>query len=126
VNQEDLRYESNIIWRKNLQDIRFVRVNFPDFAYRKGLSDQDRERLERNGDSELIGYADLSDNAPLEKTKNSTGDDYYRCHRRIFFVESGDLTEPYYASNCPSEAVDPLTVKPQLMGRQTERAKGNL
>jgi hypothetical protein len=123
VNEEDLRYESNITWRKNPQDIRFVRVAYPDFAYRKGLSDQDRERLEINGYRELIGYADLYDNAPLKKIKNDTGDDYYYCKRRIFFLESGDLTEPNYAGDCPMEAVDPLTVKPQLMGWQTERAR---
>lgn len=117
-----IEQESQIVWRIELEDIRFVRVEFQEFAYRKGLSDADRELIEENSD--LIGCADLEDNAPLEYTKSMGGDDYYYCDRRIFVLRHGDLNN--YPNNCPAEAVDPLTVEPKVFGDRNDKAKGDL
>jgi hypothetical protein len=124
INEEYLRYESKITWLRDLPDVRFVRMFSTQLAYRKGLTDADRMQLEAGG-QELIGYADLYDNAPLIQRRSMANDDYY-CWRRVFVLDSGDLTAPNYARNCPMEAVDPLTVAPQQMGHQNERAKGIL
>jgi hypothetical protein len=108
-----LNHESGIIWLQDPNNFRFVRETFTKLTYPKGISDQDKQRLERQGG--FIGYANLEDDTPFPPNQ-------HHIPRRIFTLQLGDLVA--YESDCPIEAVDPLTVKAKVLGKRNSRAKG--
>ncbi len=109
-SSEEIRYESNIVWLKDINDIPYVREHFDrNCSRRKG-------KLTYQG-HEIVGYAELDDKAPSTNRNFS---------RRVFWLSPYDraLDPETYKIGCPIEAVDPKTVFPGVMGEITERAWG--
>ncbi|MFJ3176655.1 DUF6009 family protein [Streptomyces roseus] len=77
-------------------------------------------------DARIIGYANLSLDA-----EPPTGLGSGRWERRVFYVKPQDRSERetddervHYQGSTPTEAVDPRTVKPTVVGTLTDRARG--
>ncbi len=113
VDQEILTYEKEIIWLVDLNDYPWVREHRTDFTQRQGIS-KARSKQIANG-QKIIGYADLSDDAPPSFT-SGTKKHYYR---RIFVVRDGDYEA--YIDGHPVEAVDPMTVQPKTKGTSPKK-----
>ncbi|WP_228059077.1 DUF6009 family protein [Nostoc sp. LEGE 06077] len=112
--EDSLNYEKEIIWLFDPNDYPWVREGFTDFSTRQGIS-QSRKR-EIDEVHKLIGYADLEDNTP---PSSRNGDPEY-FYRRYFTIGYRDY-EAYTNNNCPTEAVDPLTVEPKIKGSSPKR-----
>ncbi len=77
-------------------------------------------------DARIVGYANLSPEAEPPPRLGSG-----RWERRVFYVTPRDRSESEAAServlfqeSTPTEAVDPRTVKPKVVGTLTDRARG--
>ncbi|MER5417992.1 DUF6009 family protein [Streptomyces virginiae] len=77
-------------------------------------------------DARIIGYANLSAEAEPPPGLGSG-----RWERRVFYVKPQDRSERenddervHYQGSTPTEAVDPRTVKPKVVGTLTDRARG--
>ncbi|MFF5019085.1 DUF6009 family protein [Streptomyces sp. NPDC001165] len=77
-------------------------------------------------DARIVGYANLSPDAEPPARLGSA-----RWERRVFFVTPRDRSESEAAGervlfqrSTPTEAVDPRTVKPRVVGTLTDRARG--
>jgi len=110
-NASELSDEARIVWLKDISKIPYVREHFEEYCNRR------KGKLKYNG-NEIVGYAELTDNAPSNNRFFS---------RRLFWLSIHDrVNEPEgaYKTGCPREAVDPTTIFPGVMGRITERAWG--
>ncbi len=108
-----LRFESNIVWLRDVNNMPYVREHFHQFCRR-------RKGKLKHGDHEVVGYAELEKDAPNTGTKGCFA-------RRIFWLKEADrANQPngIYQTGCPSEAVDPLTIAPKVVGQRTPRACG--
>lgn len=77
-------------------------------------------------DARIVGYANLSPEAEPPARLGSG-----RWERRVFYVTPRDRSEgeadderARYQGSTPTEAVDPRTVKPRVVGTLTDRARG--
>ncbi|MFB7175884.1 DUF6009 family protein [Streptomyces sp. NPDC056254] len=77
-------------------------------------------------DARIVGYANLSPEAEPPPGLGSG-----RWERRVFYVKPQDRSEResadervHYQGSTPTEAVDPRTVKPTVVGSLTDRARG--
>ncbi|AFZ27234.1 hypothetical protein Cylst_5198 [Cylindrospermum stagnale PCC 7417] len=107
----DIQSESKIVWLKNIDAIPYVREHFDTCCTR-------RKGKVKYQDHEIIGYAELEDNAPNTGRSGCFA-------RRIFWLAKHDrFYEPdgTYREGCPMEAIDPLTVFPKVLGQKTARA----
>jgi hypothetical protein len=107
--EESLNYEKEIVWLYDLSNYPWAREEFGLFRKRQGKCKSDGRQL--------IGYAELEDNAPLGL--NNGRSKYF--YRRIFVINHGDYEGYKNSNNCPREAVDPLTVKPKILGTSPKR-----
>lgn len=107
--EESLNYEKEIVWLYDLSNYPWAREEFADFPTRQGNCKSDGRQL--------IGYAELEDNTP--PSSNHGHPEYF--HRRIFVINYGDYEGYKNSNNFPGEAVDPLTVKPKILGTSPKR-----
>lgn len=125
LSDEDyaLKYESNIIWLKDISKIDYVRPGFGIFSNRKGEI-KSSKYFDMGQYFEIVGYGELEDDTPPS---------YWRTpkkwfSRRIFFLKEDDrFFKPegvYKFGNHPSEAIDPLSVVKKHKGEVTDRVKG--
>lgn len=114
LQEENLKYEKEIIWLYDLNDYPWVREGFMDFSTRAGISQSRKSEIEDGG--KLIGYAELEENTPPSSSQGHP--EYF--DRRIFRIYDGDY-EGYKNNNCPGEAVDPFTVEPKIKGSSPKR-----
>ncbi|MGW2421342.1 DUF6009 family protein [Streptomyces sp. NPDC001709] len=77
-------------------------------------------------DARIVGYANLKTDAEPPAVLGSG-----RWERRVFYVKPQDRSEGEadgervrYQGSTPTEAVDPRTVKPRVVGTLTDRARG--
>ncbi|MEV5279697.1 DUF6009 family protein [Streptomyces sp. NPDC006692] len=77
-------------------------------------------------DARIVGYANLSSDAEPPSRLGSG-----RWERRVFYVTPRDRSESeadgervLFQESTPTEAVDPRTVKPKVVGTLTDRARG--
>ncbi|MDZ8083394.1 MAG: DUF6009 family protein [Nostoc sp. DcaGUA01] len=112
--EESLNYEKEIIWLFDPNDYPWVREGFTDFSTRQGISQSRKNDIEAG--EKLIGYAELEDNTPPSSSQGNP--EYF--YRRIFVIGYGDY-EAYKNNNCPTEAVDPLSVEPKIKGSSPKR-----
>ncbi|MFD5111659.1 DUF6009 family protein [Streptomyces sp. NPDC058391] len=109
-----LRYETEIVWTENFQRLDYVRETLDTSAGTRFRP------LPWNGPGQRVGYSTLAADAP---NNGSPG----RFTRRIFWVKDSDRSaqpDGTYRTTAPTEAVDPRTVRPGVMGELTERAWG--
>lgn len=104
--------ESAIVWERDPNKFPFVRVVFTLVPYRKKW----RNRWTPS-DEIIVGYAEI-----WEGHRGWNG----RFWRRRFVVRNcdypfGDGYAPPKSPNVPCEAVDPLTLAPNVSGSVTER-----
>lgn len=122
VRDETLKHEKEIVWLEDPNKLNWVREAETDFCTRQGISETDKPRfkshkLDPNEDT-IVGYANLHDSAPpsfRDDWDNGTPHFY----RRIFTLRPYDrpsYPEYKWGTDCPTEAVDPLTVEPQTKG----------
>lgn len=112
-NDNYLQYEEKIVWLKDIEKYPWVRVD-ENFCYhkRQGISDSKLKELRHDGQI-VVGYADLSDDAPsIEQTKG------VRKHfkRRVFIVRNLDYENYGKTDYFPSEAVLTKSLKPKFRG----------
>ena len=107
--EESLNYEKEIVWLYDLSNYPWAREEFGLFCKRQGKCKSDGRQL--------IGYAELEDNAP--PGLNNGCSKYF--YRRIFVIDYRDYEGYKNSNNCPGEAVDPLTVKPKILGTSPKR-----
>ena len=120
VSNEILKYETEIVWLEDPNKLNWVREAQVDFCTREGISDTDKPRfkyhtIDPNEDT-IVGYANLHENTPPSFCDDD-GTPYF--DRRIFTLRAYDRpSNPEYTwgTDCPIEAVDPLTVEPQTKG----------
>lgn len=113
TNESYLRFESNIVWLRNINNVPYVREHFNQCCSR-------RKGKLKYGDHEVVGYAELENDAPNTGTNGCFA-------RRVFWLAEHDrVNQPNgtYQTGCPSEAVDPLTIAPKVLGQSTPRACG--
>jgi hypothetical protein len=114
LKAEDLQDEEEIIWLIDPSGLDYVRQFLNCYACR-------RDTKPRRGDypgQGLVGYAILK---PEAKAKGGL----YK--RRYFWLNSNDRyykPQGVYKHGCPSEAVDPRTIKPGEPGEITDRCMG--
>jgi len=101
--------EIEIIWDRDVSNLDYVRQSM---AMCKNRS---RPIGVKDGQARL-GYAVLKPDA--EPDDKWPGFSYW--FRRVFWVKEYDP----YPEDCPSEGIDPLTIKPNISGEQTERSLG--
>lgn len=107
----DIQFESKIVWLTNIEAIPYVREHFDTSCPRR------KGKLKYQS-YEIIGYAELEDNAPNSGRRGCFA-------RRVFWLAKHDrYYEPdgVYQQGCPIEAIDPLTVFPKVLGQITIRA----
>lgn len=103
-----IREEERIVWLAPPETMPYVRESVAVRGRRRGPFLMPGLRV--------VGYADLKRDA------RSMGNGTIRgtFERRFFFLK--DESDPYPGGlNCPSEAVDPLTVRPGVPGEVTDR-----
>lgn len=115
VSKKTLTDESAIVWLKDLSEFPWVRELQTDFCQRQGVSESWLAQM-TNEHEILVGYADLAEDAPPAFTDG--GHSYYI--RRIFKINRNDYTA-YKEGECPTEAVLPATVQPQVLGISPKR-----
>jgi Family of unknown function (DUF6009) len=111
VKLEELKSEANIVWLKDLRQYPWVREGMTDFTSKKGISKSRQFQIEM--ERELVGYAELEEDAAPSFIDVATGRKYY--NRRIFTLRDGDY-QNYEDGKCPMEGVDPETVEPKVKG----------
>jgi Family of unknown function (DUF6009) len=109
VCEKTLNNEKSICWLENPSDYPWVREIEADFCQKQEISKSRQSQIQKEW--KLIGYAELSDDAPSSFT---TGNKKYY-YRRIFVVRNDDY-EAYKNGGYPIEAVDPLTVEAKIKG----------
>ncbi len=108
-----LEHEERIVWTEDVGDFDYVRQTVAR------LSTTRQKPVGWNGTGRRVGYSVLRSDAP----SGDTG----RFVRRVFWVKDYDRSEQpegTYKTCAPSEAVDPRTVAPGVLGKLTERAWG--
>ncbi|WP_203419053.1 DUF6009 family protein [Lyngbya aestuarii] len=108
---EDLKPEAKIVWLKDMSQYPWVREGMTDFTSKEGISKSRQSKIEM--DCELVGYAELEEDAPPSFIDSATGRKYYK--RRIFTLRNGDYKN-YSDGSYPSEAVESETVEPKVKG----------
>jgi hypothetical protein len=112
--QDPLSHEADIVWEENIAGLDYVRVCEYTYPARKRIRKWD-------GPGRRVGYSVLKPDAPHYDAPG-------RFFRREFVLMEHDRdSDPqgvYSSHGCPSEAVDPRTVRPGRKGEQTERAWG--
>ena len=118
VKQDASQYEKKINWLEDPNNRPWVRESSTDFTNKQGISQKRLSEIERDG-KKLIGYAELEEDAPPSFVDKATGRKYYE--RRIFTVRQGDYEN--YKNDCPTEAVDPLTVEAKVLGSSPKKKR---
>jgi hypothetical protein len=114
IKAEDLQDEEEIVWLINPSELDYVRQFLNCFASR-------RDSKPKKGDHPghgLVGYAILK---PEARSKRGV------FKRRYFWLNSNDRyykPQGVYKTGCPSEAIDPRTIRAGETGEQTARALG--
>jgi hypothetical protein len=110
LDPEYLRDEAEIVWLRDPATMDYVRETL--LISRRPLS-----RLRRYGGGHIVGYAVL---VPRRKRRHDV------VMQRIFWLKPYDRPNggSTFRTGAPCEAVDPLTVRPGVPGRLTERAWG--
>jgi hypothetical protein len=97
----------------NLEDAPiWLRQATTDLCGRTGLTEGDRDRLEKGGWL-VYGYADLG-NYAIACCKGDDGIE--RFNRRVFYRHIDKKADDYKEGNCPSEAAAPGSIKPGVWG----------
>lgn len=107
--QEAIKHEQKIVWLYDLNEYPWVREHFANLTLRQGFSQSYENRINKEDQEKLIGYAELKDTAP------ASSEDSKCFTRRIFVLCQGDY-ESYKNDIYPIEAVDPFTVQPKVRG----------
>ncbi|HEY9902738.1 MAG TPA: DUF6009 family protein [Candidatus Sericytochromatia bacterium] len=115
VREKTLMHEKEIIRLKDLNNFPWVREVELDFCQRQGIPKSRKSELEA-GETILVGYADLEEDAPPAFTE--AGQEYF--WRRVFYIDKGDF-EAYGDRDCPGEAVEPSSVHPKVKGTSPKR-----
>ena len=101
--------EIEIIWDRDVSNLDYVRQSM--------AMCKNRSRPIGINDGQIrLGYAVLKPDA--EPDYRHPGLSYW--DRRVFWVMESDP----YPEHCPIEGIDPLTIKPNISGEQTERSLG--
>jgi len=111
---EDVEHEDGIVWLEPPERFPYVRQEVVTAGTRR------RPVPWRGRAGRVVGYATLAPDAP-----NTGYPGMFR--RRVFWVREYDRSEQPdgpYRTGAPAEAVDPLTVRPGVLGEITERAWG--
>jgi hypothetical protein len=118
AREKTLMHEKEIIWLQDPNNFPWVRETETDFCQRQGISKSRKSDLEA-GETILIGYADLEEDAPPAFTE--AGHQYF--YRRVFTICKGDFEayEAYGDKDCPIEAVEPSTVHPKVKGSSPKK-----
>ena len=116
VKQDAFKYEKEINWLENPNICPWVRESSTDFTSKQGISKKRLSEIERDG-KKLIGYSELEENAPPSFVDKETGRKHYE--RRIFTIRQDDYEN--YKNDCPTEAVDPLTVEAKILGSSPKK-----
>ena len=98
---DPLSYEKSIVWRQSLDGLDFVRVAFIKNAKSR------RGALVLNGDLMVLGYAKLTEDAPINTETQ-------RYTRRIFYLKDEDSL--LNMNQFPAGSIDPRTVLPSVPG----------
>ncbi|MFJ8785775.1 DUF6009 family protein [Streptomyces sp. NPDC102476] len=114
--------EVEIVWvegEEALERYDYVRQDLVKTPTRRGVP-----RI--TWDARIVGYANLKTDAEPPAVLGSG-----RWERRVFYVKPQDRSEAEadgervrYQGSTPTEAVDPRTVKPRVVGTLTDRARG--
>jgi hypothetical protein len=108
--------EIQIVWEENPEDFDYVREIVGTYPHRRRIK-------KWRGVGRRVGYSVVALDAPNERGRLGGWLGFYR---REFFLVDGDRdSDPdgcYGSHGCPSEGVDPRTVRPGVPGQQTERA----
>jgi len=98
---DPLSYEKSIVWRQSLDGLDFVRVAFIKNAKSR------RASLILRGDLMVLGYAKLTDDAPVNAEQRYT--------RRIFYLKDEDSL--LNMNQFPPGSIDPRTILPSVTGQ---------
>lgn len=105
---KSLQFETDIIWLEDISKLPYVRCFEQPVRNRRGTPGKCHFN---NEETRLIGYANLSKDAPCNN--------WYSV-RRIFTIRREDERNPVsIPQDMPTEAVDPRTVKPGIKGVKT-------
>ena len=115
AREKTLMHEKEIIWLQDPNNFPWVRETETDFCQRQGISKSRKSDLEA-GETILIGYADLEEDAPPAFTE--AGQEYF--WRRVFYINKGDF-KAYGDQDCPGEAVEPSSVHPKVKGSSPKK-----
>jgi len=110
--------EAEIVWLDDPQKWDYVRVLPIYMGTRARSLTNSTLKLKLANFYKLVGYATLT-----RETKSTPGCFFIR---RVFWLKDYDRGCPNekYHVGCPSETVDPLTVKPNMEGSKTNRCFG--
>jgi len=98
---DPLSYEQSIIWLQPLDGLDFVRVAFIKNSRSR------RGRIVISGNSMVLGYAKLTEDAPVDPvTRLYT--------RRVFYLK--DTDSQLNMNQFPSGSIDPRTIRPSVYG----------
>ncbi|MFB8403092.1 DUF6009 family protein [Streptomyces sp. NPDC055912] len=109
----DSEHEEQIVWTEDMGGFDYVRQT------EARLSTTRRKPVAWNGVGRRVGYSVLKTDAPSVDTG--------RFVRRVFWVKDyyrSEQPDGTYKASAPSEAVDPRTVAPGVLGELTELAWG--
>lgn len=98
---DPVSYEKSIVWLQSLDGLDFVRVAFIKNAKSR------RGALVLNGDLMVLGYAKLTDDAPVHPAT-------HRYTRRIFYLKDEDSL--LNMNQFPPGSIDPHTILPGVYG----------
>lgn len=103
--------EAEIVWLEDIDKLDYVREWETDLPHRA------RRPSMRYHPGRLVGYSTVG---PTVKGRSGM------FRRRIFWLalHDRDSGDPCYRTGGPCEAVDPRTVKPNVLGKTTERSWG--
>ncbi|WP_433259185.1 DUF6009 family protein (plasmid) [Streptosporangium sp. CA-135522] len=113
IEPKDLIHEIDFVWLEDPELLEYVRQSLERLPNRKRKPAYHR-------DGRMIGYAILS---PAAKASPVSG----TFHRRVFWLLPHDRDQQPggpYVTGAPSEAVDPRTLAPTVVGYKTERSEG--
>ncbi|WP_440073278.1 DUF6009 family protein [Streptosporangium sp. OZ121] len=113
ITPADLTHEIEIKWLEDIEPLDYVRQTLDRLPSR-------RSKPAYHRDGRMVGYAILDKDA-----KSSPASGTFR--RRVFWLLPHDRDlqpEGTYATGAPSEAIDPRTLAPKLVGYKTERSEG--
>ncbi|MEB3884055.1 DUF6009 family protein [Lyngbya sp. CCY1209] len=108
----DIEHEVAITWLEDVEAYPWVRVWTATLPRRRGIAKSRVAELKRGGNI-LVGYADLSDDAPEPSEIPRGGRPYFL--RRVFVVEKGDRLHGE-SGTFPAEAVATQTIRPGVEG----------